>query len=84
MLQIILFTLKNLIYSCLLFKLYRFDLFYTEFSFVLSDGQDLSDTPQEHWWTLSSWTACNILEFSPGMLAMQKCGFQNFDLKLSA
>jgi hypothetical protein len=27
---------------------------------------------------------CNILEFSPGMLAMQKCGFQNFDLRLSA
>jgi hypothetical protein len=48
MLQIILFTLKNLIYSCLLFELYRFDLFYTEFSFVLSDGQDLSDSSQEH------------------------------------
>jgi hypothetical protein len=29
-------------------------------------------------------TTCNILEFSPGMLAMRKCGFQNFDLKLSA
>jgi hypothetical protein len=27
---------------------------------------------------------CNILEFSSGMLAMRKCGFQNFDLKLSA
>jgi hypothetical protein len=57
MLQIILFALKKLIHSSLLFKLYHFDLFCTEFSFVLSDGQDLSDTPQEHWWTLSSWTA---------------------------
>jgi hypothetical protein len=47
MLQIVLFTHKNLIYSCLLLKLYRFDLFYTAFSFVLSDGQDLSNSPQE-------------------------------------
>jgi hypothetical protein len=45
MLQIILFTLKNLIYSYLLFKLYHFDLFCTEFNFVFLDGQDLSDTP---------------------------------------
>jgi hypothetical protein len=42
---------KNLIYSCLLLKLYRFNLFYTEFSFVLSDVQDLSNSPQEHWWS---------------------------------
>jgi hypothetical protein len=67
MLQIILFTLKNLIYSCLLFKLNHFDLFCTEFSFVLSDGQDLSDTLQEHWWMLSSWTAgsSSVVEEEP-------------------
>jgi hypothetical protein len=51
MLQIDLFMHKNLIYSCLSLKLYRFDLFYTEFSFVLSDGQNLSNSPQEHWWS---------------------------------
>jgi hypothetical protein len=44
MLQIVLFTHKNLIYSCLLLKLYRFDLFCTEFSFILSDGQDFYQT----------------------------------------
>jgi hypothetical protein len=60
MLQIILFTLENLIYSRLLFKLYHFDLFCTEFSFVLLDGQDLSNTPQDHWWTFSSLTAGSL------------------------
>jgi hypothetical protein len=30
---------------------------YSEISFALTDGQNLHDPSQEHWWALSHWTA---------------------------
>jgi hypothetical protein len=54
--KIVLLTHKNLIYSLFFVEnLHHFDLFYTEFSFVSSDGQDLPDCPQEYQRTLSLW-----------------------------